>query len=373
LPSEPDFLWEKRLTIQGLGGIAATERLVIVSDRDAIDSSDVFRCMSAADGSEIWKLRYLARGNLDFGNSPRATPFIAGDRVYLAGAMGHIHCVELANGNVLWKKELAKLFKPAGELPWGFCASPLLVDGKLIVMPGAADASIVALDAATGEVVWKTPGELPGYGSLMIATLGGKRQIVGHDKTSLGGWDISTGKRLWRLDPPRKNDFNVPTPIEFEGRLLVVTENNGARLYQFDPRGVIVPEPVAQNPDLAPDAHSPVAVGSRLFGVSGGLHCLDLNHGLATLFKTEEQPFQQYASIIASANRIVVTTQRGRLLLIDATAPEYRLLSELQLFADEPGIYSHPAIIKNRLYIRSSGAIHCLELGAINGANLLTE
>jgi outer membrane protein assembly factor BamB len=365
LPEQATFLWEKRLSNQALGGIAATERFVIVPDRDALDASDIFRCLSAKDGSEIWKVRYLARGNLDYGNSSRATPLIHDGRVYLFGAMGHLHCVKLETGNTVWKRELARQFQPAEELPWGFCGSPLLVDDKIIVTPGAADAAIVALSAETGEVVWKTPGDLPSYGSLIVATLGGKRQIVGHDKTSLGGWDIGDGHRLWRLDPPRKNDFNVPTPSEVNDRLLVSTENNGTRLYAFDNQGVIVAEPVATNLDLVPDAHSPVVVGDRVFGISSGLFCLDLNNGLQAIWKTEDQPFQSYGSIIGSSDRILVTTQRGQLLLIDGMAGEYRALSQLPLFKDEPGIYSHPALVGDRLYVRSSGAVHCLVLPSI--------
>jgi len=364
LPSEAKFLWEKRLSNQALGGLAATDRFVIVPDRDATDASDIFHCLKAEDGEAVWKLRYFARGNLDYGNSSRSTPLIDGNRVYLFGAMGHLHCVDLESGNVIWKKDLATQFKPSGELPWGFCGSPLLVDGKIIVTPGAADASIVAFAAATGDLVWKTPGNLPSYGSLIAATLGGKRQIVGHDKDSLGGWDINTGARLWRLVPPRRNDFNVPTPVAVDGKLLVSTENNGTRVYGFDDRGMIIPEPEVKNEDLVPDAHSPVVIGGRVFGISAGLHCLNLASGLSSIWRNEDRAFQEYGSIVAASDRILVTTQRGELLLVDGRSDEYRLLSRLRLFSDEPGIYSHPALVGGRLYVRSSGKVHCLDLAA---------
>ena len=87
---------------------------------------------------------------------------------------------------------------------------------------------------------------------MIVATLGGKRQIVGYDKSSLGGWDVDTGKRLWRLAPPKKHDFNVPTPLVWQDRLIVSTENNGTRVYDFNSDGTIIPEPIAQNAELAP-------------------------------------------------------------------------------------------------------------------------
>ena len=130
---------------------------------------------------------------------------------------------------------------------------------------------LVALAPRTGEVLWKTPGGPPCYGSLIAGEFGGRMQVVGHDATSLGGWDVAKGKRLWTVTPVRKGDFNVPTPIAFEGQVIVSTENNGTRLFRFAQDGQIDPKPVAVNADLSPDTQSSVVVGTKLFGVRGGL------------------------------------------------------------------------------------------------------
>ena len=83
-------------------------------------------------------------------------------------------------------------------------------------------------------------------------------QVIGHDAVSLGGWEPVTGKRLWTLLPEKPNDFNVPTPIALDDKLLVSTENNGTRLYEFDDNGLLKPKPVAVNRKLAPDTHTPI-------------------------------------------------------------------------------------------------------------------
>ena len=85
-----------------------------------------------------------------------------------------------------------------------------MVDDKLIVNPGGKDAGLVALDMGTGEVIWKTPGEPAAYASFVSASFGGERQIVGYDKTSLGGWDLATGERLWTLVPPNATTSTCP-------------------------------------------------------------------------------------------------------------------------------------------------------------------
>src|SRR5262249_10129818 len=141
---------------------------------------------------------------------------------------------------------------------WGMCSPPLVVDDLLIVNPGGTNASIAALDLATGRTRWASRGLPPAYSPFICAEFGGRRQIVVYDQHSLGGWDVKTGERLWRLDPPVEGDFNVPTPIAVDDGLIVSTENNGTRLYRFDELGRIQKAPAAEFAELSPTTSSPV-------------------------------------------------------------------------------------------------------------------
>ncbi|MFO1020476.1 MAG: PQQ-binding-like beta-propeller repeat protein [Planctomycetales bacterium] len=335
--------WRIPLSGDGVGGIAATRRFVIVSDRELDDSVDVFRCLKTENGDEVWALRYPTNGKLDFGNSPRGTPLIVGDTVALCGAHGDVNVVKLETGEILWTKQLRTEFEMTAKLPWGFCASPLLSGNHLILNPGGRKGFLAACSLATGDTAWSSPGTAASYGSFLEGVFGGKRQIVGYDADSLGGWDPATGKRLWRLKPPKANDFNVPTPLAVGDMLLVTTENNGTRLYGFDPHGVIIPEPLAHQRDLAPDTHTPVAIGRKVFGVWNDLYCLDAGQKLKTLWTGAHPGFTNYASLIASEHRLLATTMEGEILLIDATGDKFKLLGEWKVFEDERGVYSHPA------------------------------
>ncbi|MBN2021902.1 MAG: PQQ-binding-like beta-propeller repeat protein [Pirellulales bacterium] len=361
LPKEARILWSKELTGKGLAGIVATEDFVIIADRDAMDCGDVFRCLDAASGIEIWTLEYATSGEIqDYGSVPRATPLVAEGMVYALGGLGDLHCARLATGEVVWSRNLVRDF--GGAVPtWGYCSSPLLVDGKLIVNPGAKDASLVALDCASGAEVWRCPGLPAAYASFIVGRFGGERQIVGYDEKTLGGWDPETGRRLWTLVPPAAGDFNVPTPIDAGGRLIVASETNGTRLFDFEPGGAIVPEPVARNEDLAPDASTPVLVGGRLFGCWDAVYCLKADSTLAAIW-TGDEDLGDYSSVVASPDRVLVVTKRGELLLIDAAADAFTVVSRLRIFADDAEVLSHPALVGSRLYLRDMAKVVCVDL-----------
>lgn len=362
LPKQLTPIWQVGLTAKGLGGVAATEDVVIVSDRELLDSLDCFRCLRASNGEEIWRVAYPAKGNLDYGNSPRATPLIHDGRVFLHGAFGHLVCVDLKSGETLWEINIRDQFGADDERPWGTCGSPLIVDGKLIINPGAKEASLVALNPKSGEAIWKTPGPSASYGSFIAATLGGKLQIVGFDRESLGGWDPATGKRLWTLAPEVEAKFKVSTPVVLDGKLLIALENNGTSLYAFGADGKIQPRPIGYHRDLSPDSHTPVVVGSRVFGVWSRLFCLDASNKLKEIYDSEDKAFATYCALIASDDRVMAITTAGELILFDAKANEFKPIARCTTVADEAGMYAHPALVGNRLYLRSSSAILCVDL-----------
>ena len=370
LPKAATIVWRQKLHRPGLGGLAATDKFVLLGDRDLTNNLDEFRCYRAADGEVFWTVQYPAIGQLDYDNTPRATPLIYEDKAYLFGAFGDLTCVELETGLSIWRKNVIVEFGGDKELVWGTCSSPLICDGKLIVNPGGENASVVALDPKTGDVIWQSPGGRHAYSSFIVATLGGLRQLVGYDQTTLGGWDIATGHRLWTLKPPHNGDFNVPTPVSIDGKLVVTTENNFTRLYGFDNDGHIIAKPLAVNERLAPDISTPIVVGSRLFCVCDHLFCLDLTNGLKQLWVGDDDAFGDYSALIASDTRMLAIGLGGELILIDPQADKFQIVSRLALFEDghsnQAQLLSHPALVGTRLYLRGENELICAELGPLN-------
>jgi outer membrane protein assembly factor BamB len=361
LPSTPKFLWKKGGMNGSVAGLSISGKRVILAERDFADEKDLYRCLDANNGELLWLAQFSAPGKLDYGQSPRATPVIHAGKIYLLGAFGDLRCVDITNGKLIWQRHLPREFK--AQLPtWGMCCTPLIVGDELVVNPGGTNASLAALDLATGRTLWTTPGSAAAYSAFICGDFGGRRQIVGYDRQSLGGWDVKTGLRLWKLVPPIEGDFNVPTPIAVNGGILVCAENNGTRLYRFDDSGRIISKPAAEFRDLAPATATPVVTRDRVFGAHSGLHCLDIEKGLKSIWHTDVESLGEHASFIADNERVLVLTYGGELLLLDARADTCSIISRMRLFDDDVEVYSHPALVGQRLYARGGSSVVCVDL-----------
>jgi ABC-type phosphate/phosphonate transport system substrate-binding protein len=362
LPAAPKYVWKKAAMNGCLAGLSFSSERLILAERDFAEEHDVYRCLNANTGELMWVAQFPASGKLDYGQSPRATPVIHAGKAYLLGAFGDLRCVDVTNGKLIWERQLSREFK--AQLPtWGMCSTPLLVDDLLIVNPGGTNASLAALKCATGRTRWVTPGLAPSYSAFICGEFGGRRQIVGYDQHSLGGWDVKTGKRLWQLVPPTDGDFNVPTPVALDGGVLVATENNGTRFYRFDESGRIVPKPKAEFADLSPTTTTPVVTSGRVFGACPGLHCLDVQKGLKAVWHIDGDTLGEHATLIADDERVLVITLAGELILLDARANTCSIISRMRLFDGNVELYSHPALVGQRLYARGGSSVVCVDLG----------
>lgn len=352
--------WSAQLAGDGVGGICANAEVVIVSGRDLLDKHDVFQCFDQETGELIWQHLYPAIGDLDYGNAPRATPCFFEDVVFTQGAFGHVYCLDLETGLPFWQRNISKDFE-SFQLTWGHSVSPVVVDDHLIVQPGGRQAFLAALDIDTGETIWKSTGSKAGYSGLLITSAGDVSQLITYDSASLGGWSTANGQRLWTIVPPQKGDFNVPTVIVRNQKLLVSTENNGTRWYPMNGSGIPETQPVSQNEDLAPDCHSPVISGGRIFGIWNELYALDATT-LETIWSSDDDAFSGYASLIASNSRLLCLSEEGELLLISTDEQPPTIVSRHWLSPGTSRFLSHPAIAGKALFVRADRTLKRFDL-----------
>ncbi len=83
---------------------------------------------------------------------------------------------------------------------------------------------------------------------------------------------------------------------------------------------------------------------------------------MKTVFVSQEDMFHDNSNMIGGNVRVLVWTNSGDLLLLDAAANEFKPLSRLRPFgAGKVDSMSHPAIVGNRLYLRGSSELACFE------------
>ncbi|MEO1530102.1 MAG: PQQ-binding-like beta-propeller repeat protein [Planctomycetota bacterium] len=243
----------------------------------------------------------------------------------------------------------------------------MVVDQRVIVSPGGPDASIVALSLADGKTLWSTRGNAAAYAPFIVGVFGGKRQLIGYDSAGLGGWDIGTGQRLWEMIPPDASDFNVATPVAWRDGLILSTENNATRYYVFRPDGSIIQKPKWFNLDCAPDTCTPAVVNidgeDRLFCTAyGELFCLN-GENLETRWSEADERFYDHTCLITGNDRLLMWTNDCDLLLFDATTDQMKLVSTARpMTSNKAESMSHPAIVGDRLFLRSQTELICLRM-----------
>src|SRR5262249_49778367 len=165
---------------------------------------------------------------------PRATPTWDGGRLYALGAAGEFRCLEAKTGKRLWSRNILA-DNGAQNLYLGMAASPLIVDEKVIVLPGGApNKSVVAYNKLTGEPVWKSLDDQQAYAAPMPVTMAGRRQILIVAARRALGLAVEDGSLLWEYPWVTEHDINVAQPIVIgENRVfLSAGYGHGAALVQ---------------------------------------------------------------------------------------------------------------------------------------------
>lgn len=375
LPDSATIVWRRTLARSGLGGVAVMGRHVVIGDRNDADSHDVFRCFDAETGEPLWEYDYEAPGSLDYGNSPRATPLIENGRVHLLGALGHLHCVAADDGRLLWKKQLIDDYDvPESALSaWGYCSSPLLVAGRLIVNPGAPQASLVALNPATGDEIWRCAGRPAGFASFIAVHPPTGCQIVGYDRETVGGWDLADGVRRWSLEPKTSEDFRVPTPVVLADgsagvRIALSSETAGTAVVVIGKDGVAAWEDVGRPDDLACDMCTPVRVSGWLCGVRERFVAIAGGPDATLTYEDQDGSFATYAAVVSGSTSVLTIGNDARLTLHRLEDGVWKRAGQMDVLDDPPAsapIYSHPAFAGDRMVIRTNHELTCVSFTSL--------
>ncbi len=374
---QPRILWKIEMG-EGHAGPAIRNGRVYVLDYDEESGRDALRCLSLADGREIWRREYDVTVRRNHGMS-RTVPAVSERHVVTLGPRGHVMCVDAESGALLWTLDLVR--EHGAEIPmWYTGQCPLIVDEVAILAPAGDDVLMMGVDGATGAILWQTPNT-PGLGmshsSIMPAQFDGTPMFV---YAGLGGMvgvgaeGDHTGEILWHA-PQWDRSVMAPAPVVFpDGRVFVTAGYGGGSMmlqvvrdgdrFRAEPLRTYRP-----NQGLASEQQTPVLHDGHLFGIlpndAGPLRnqlvCVHPDDPGTFVWTSGRENRFGLGPYLVADDKLYVLSDDGVLVMLQATAQGYRELGRRRLL-DGHDAWGPMALVDGRLVLRDDTRMLCVDL-----------
>ncbi|HTQ80355.1 MAG TPA: PQQ-binding-like beta-propeller repeat protein [Thermoanaerobaculia bacterium] len=314
----------------------------------------------AATGKRVWALRIDSRFPNDQGNGPRSTPTLDQGLVYALSAQGRLVAAQAASGQKVWEHDLAKELD-ARSPQWGISSSPL-VEGDLLLVAagGSRGRSIAAFQKRDGKLAWTALDDPAGYAAPIAFTSGGVRQVVFLTGIAMVSLSPQDGKLLWRVPWETSYGVNAATPIFVAPDRIYVSSgyDTGAGVFRLkSSNGQVSAEPLWKSRVLKNQFSSSLLLGDYLYGFDNGtFKCVDIRNG--------EEKWRQrglgQGSLILADGRLLVLSETGRLLIVDATPAGYVERASFQALSGR--CWTGPSLADGVLYLRNAENMMAIDL-----------
>ncbi len=367
---------------EGYSGPAVAGGRVYITDYLRDSRQERVHALDAASGKIAWTHTYPVRYSISYPAGPRMTPVIEKDRVYTIGSMGHLFCLSVTDGSVLWKKNFVTDY--GTKLPiWGMVASPLIDGHQLITLVGGTKGSlVVSFDKLTGKELWRSLEDaMIGYSPPVIFTFGKTRQMIIWHPDAVSSLDPASGRLIWQVPFRVRAGLSISTPRRVGNRLFVTAFYNGPLMIEVaaDGRSAKVAWKGNSDSEIRTDGlHSiistPFFSGKHIYGVCsyGQLRCLDARTGKRvweSLTATGKDRWWN-AFLVPHEDRFFIHNEQGDLIIARLTPKGYHEISRAKLV--EPTrkvrrrmtIWSHPAFAHKSVFARNDKELVRVSLAA---------
>lgn len=369
----PDEGPELRWSIQGMGEGYSTPTLLdgkIYVLGTAGDEERLF-CRDAETGEAIWQAPLGRKAGGGGYPGPRGSVTLEDGTAYAIGSDGTLVNVDLADGQVRWRKDLKRDF--AGSVGnWDYAESPLIDGPRLICTPGGDRGTVVALDKSTGATIWSCDAGLaPGggggfakaaYASPIVATLLGTKQYITFLNGGVMGVDAGSGQPLWQYTAPANGTANCSTPV-IQGNAVFAASaygtGGGKATIRRAGRDWNVQEDFFVK--KFENHHGGfVLVDNHLYGTNNSvLMCVDWQSGR---IKWQDRCVGK-GSVTYADGLLYVRGERGDVALVAAQADAYDERGRFsQPQRSDKNAWPHPVVAGGRLYLRDWDRLLCFEI-----------
>jgi outer membrane protein assembly factor BamB len=342
-------LWKQPIGLGYASFVAAGGRAFTIEQRRR---QEVVSAYDVETGRELWTHGWDGAFVESMGgDGPRATPTYHDGRIYALGALGELRCLDAVTGGLVWRRNILS-DAGASNLDWGMAASPLIVDDKVIVLPGGRGGkSVAAYDKASGAPVWTALDDRQAYTSPMLVTLGGVRQILVVSATRAMGLTADRGRLLWEYPWVTEYGINVSQPLLLgnDRFFLSAGYDHGATVFEVIRAGDGLDiRTVWQNNRMKNKFTSSVLRNGYIYGLDEAiLACVDAVTGE---LKWKGGRYG-YGQILLAGDHLVVLAEDGDVALVKATPERH---DEVAKFSAIDGkTWNHPVIVNGRLLVRN--------------------
>ena len=301
---------------------------------------------------EVFRVRDKGPGIHQKNSFASPTAIAKGERIYVHYGFYGTACLN-TKGEILWKQTLKY------EPQHGPGGSPVLFDDLLIFSCDGFDAQfVVALDAATGKVRWKTSRGKgnQAYTTPLVIDVDGRQQLISPGAHHAYAYDPRTGKELWHIE--YGDGFsNVPRAVYAHGLVYICSGFFQPVLFAVRPdgKGNVTKSHVAWSyPRAVPLTPSPLVAGDEVYMISdnGIATCLDAKAG--TLHWQKRIGGNHSASPVLADGRIHFLSEEGECTVI-APSKEYRELARNTI---EERTLASLAISGKAIYLRGERSLY---------------
>lgn len=295
-------------------------------------------------------------------NRISAAPVVADGRVFTMDA-GTTVTATSTGGGTLWSTDLTASFDKGGGQSSGGLAT---TGNRVFATTGYGE--LVALDAASGAVIWRQRVDAPISGA--PATDGEAVYVSGRDGSA---WavDAASGKVIWQVvgtpgktsyvgsAAPTIGDRAVIFPSSGGDLMAVLKIGGGTKVWQASLAGKRLGRAYALTPDVTGDA---VIAGKTLFAGTGNGRTVAMSASSGErLWSAGEGAL---GPVAVAGGSVFLVNDEARLVRLDATTGEVIWSVEMPYFTTDKikkrkGIYAHygPVMAGGRIMVVSSDGL----------------
>jgi outer membrane protein assembly factor BamB len=347
----PKLLWTVSLGDNGYTGPAIARGKVYVIDHQG--NEDVVRAIDLKTGKDVWTYRYVEETKDQWGVA-RSTPTIYAGKVYTISSSGIVCCLNESDGKLVWQKSQQKDF--GGVRPQWLCSASPYIDGdKLILIPGAKDYPVCAVNRNTGELIWKSAiKDGASYATPYLATIGGVKQYVVFLLTSVVGINPDSGEMLWQF-PWASGNMCQPLIVGNQISLFTAYGRGSVSFEIKDGK----PVEKWKNKQLQPQFSAPIYSNGYIYGTSdpGDFFCADPKDGKVVW---SQKGFEKGGLLAVDGVALVHNGANGDLIMVELSPKGYVEKGRIKPFTGQS--WTAPILANGKLVARNKNTMVCYDV-----------